>query len=136
MHRSAQRAQPERQSQDDSRAECGVASQPTHHRCAFSVPGKKEIGAKAERCCARQSQEPFILNVPDTFKGNQYSIIQLMVTDAQYLPATVIKQVCGVSLRQQGAACERCLKHVQGLVIGADVDIDAEVRVPSLLLVA
>jgi hypothetical protein len=33
----------------------------------------------------------FILNVPDTFKGNQYSIIQLMVTDAQYLPATVIK---------------------------------------------
>jgi hypothetical protein len=33
----------------------------------------------------------FILNVPDTFKGNQYSLIQLMVTDAQYLPATVIK---------------------------------------------
>ncbi len=33
----------------------------------------------------------FILNVPDTFKGNQYSIIQFMVTDAQYLPATVIK---------------------------------------------
>lgn len=35
--------------------------------------------------------KPFTLNVPDTFKGNQYSIIQLMVTDAQYLPATVIK---------------------------------------------
>jgi hypothetical protein len=33
----------------------------------------------------------FVLNVPDTFQGNQYSIIQLMVTDAQYLPATVIK---------------------------------------------
>lgn len=33
----------------------------------------------------------FILNVPDTFHGNQYSIIQLMVTDAQYLPATVIR---------------------------------------------
>jgi hypothetical protein len=32
-----------------------------------------------------------ILNVPDTFRGNQYSIIQLMVQDAQYLPATVIR---------------------------------------------
>jgi hypothetical protein len=33
----------------------------------------------------------FTLNVPDTFHGNQYSIIQLMVTDAQYLPATIIR---------------------------------------------
>ena len=33
----------------------------------------------------------FTLNVPDTFKGNQYSIIQLMITDAQYLAATIIK---------------------------------------------
>src|SRR5258706_183579 len=33
----------------------------------------------------------YILNVPDTFHGNQYSIIQLMVTDAQFLPATIIK---------------------------------------------
>lgn len=32
-----------------------------------------------------------ILNVPDTFKGNQYSMIQLLVSDAQYLPATIIK---------------------------------------------
>jgi len=32
-----------------------------------------------------------VLNVPDTFRGNQYSIIQLMVQDAQYLPATVIR---------------------------------------------
>jgi hypothetical protein len=31
-----------------------------------------------------------ILNVPDTFHGNQYSVIQLMTSDAQYLPATVI----------------------------------------------
>src|SRR6202012_4045453 len=31
------------------------------------------------------------LNVPDTFRGNQYSIVQLMVNDAQYLPATVIR---------------------------------------------
>src|ERR1700755_840993 len=30
------------------------------------------------------------LSVPDTFRGNQYSVIQLMVTDAQYLPATII----------------------------------------------
>jgi len=34
----------------------------------------------------------FTLNVPDTFHGNQYSVAQLMVTDAQYLPATVIRQ--------------------------------------------
>ena len=33
----------------------------------------------------------YTLNVPDTFKGNQYSIIQLMITDAQFLPATIIK---------------------------------------------
>lgn len=31
------------------------------------------------------------LVIPDTFKGNQYSMIQLMVADAQYLPATIIK---------------------------------------------
>src|SRR6202012_4363035 len=30
--------------------------------------------------------KPFTLNVPDTFSGNQYSIVQLMVQDAQYLP--------------------------------------------------
>lgn len=35
--------------------------------------------------------KPHLLKVPDTLKGNQYSIIQLMVTDAQYLPATIIK---------------------------------------------
>jgi hypothetical protein len=35
--------------------------------------------------------KPFTLIVPDTFRGNQYSVIQLMVTDAQYLPATVIR---------------------------------------------
>jgi hypothetical protein len=33
----------------------------------------------------------YTLNVPDTFRGNQYSIIQLMVVDAQYLPATIIR---------------------------------------------
>src|SRR5882757_2141847 len=35
--------------------------------------------------------KPVLLNIPDTFHGNQYSIIQLMVQDAQYLPATIIK---------------------------------------------
>src|SRR5215475_8066707 len=34
--------------------------------------------------------KPVTLNVPDTFHGNQYSMIQLMVQDAQYLPYTVI----------------------------------------------
>src|ERR1700759_1959774 len=31
------------------------------------------------------------VSIPDTLKGNQQSMIQLMVTDAQYLPATIIK---------------------------------------------
>jgi hypothetical protein len=35
--------------------------------------------------------KPVLLNIPDTFHGNQYSIIQFMVNDAQYLPATIIK---------------------------------------------
>src|SRR5579859_5670331 len=35
--------------------------------------------------------KPHLLKVPDTFRGNQYSIIQLLVTDAQYLPYTIIK---------------------------------------------
>src|ERR1700735_4564429 len=32
-----------------------------------------------------------ILNIADTFHGNQYSIIQLMVQEGQYLPATIIR---------------------------------------------
>jgi hypothetical protein len=35
--------------------------------------------------------KPVVLNVPDTFTGNQYSVVQLLVQDAQYLPATVIR---------------------------------------------
>lgn len=31
------------------------------------------------------------LNISDTFHGNQYSAIILMVTDAKYLPATIIR---------------------------------------------
>ena len=33
----------------------------------------------------------YILNISDTFRGNQYSIIQLMTPDAQDLPATIIR---------------------------------------------
>src|ERR1700761_3920905 len=32
-----------------------------------------------------------IITIPDTLKGNQQSMIQLMVTDAKYLPATIIR---------------------------------------------
>jgi hypothetical protein len=35
--------------------------------------------------------KPVTINISDTFSGNQYSIVQLMVQDAQYLPATVIR---------------------------------------------
>ncbi len=35
--------------------------------------------------------KPITLAVPDTFRGNQYSMIQLMVADAQYLPYTIIR---------------------------------------------
>ena len=35
--------------------------------------------------------KPVVVNIPDTFSGNQYSVVQLMVQDAQYLPATVIR---------------------------------------------
>jgi len=32
-----------------------------------------------------------IIDIPDNIPGNQYSVIQLMVTDTAYLPATIIK---------------------------------------------
>ncbi len=32
-----------------------------------------------------------IITVPDTLQGNQFSVIQLMVTDAEFLPATIIR---------------------------------------------
>ena len=35
--------------------------------------------------------KPVVVNIPDTFTGNQYSVVQLLVQDAQYLPATVIR---------------------------------------------
>ena len=35
--------------------------------------------------------KPILISIPDTLQGNQWSVIQLMVTDAQFLPATIIK---------------------------------------------
>ena len=35
--------------------------------------------------------KPVLVNITDTFHGNQYSMIILMTQDAQYLPATIIK---------------------------------------------
>jgi hypothetical protein len=35
--------------------------------------------------------KPINVKITDTFHGNQYSVILLMVNDAQYLPATIIK---------------------------------------------
>lgn len=35
--------------------------------------------------------KPKLVDIPTNIEGNQYSIIQLMVTDTQYLPATIIK---------------------------------------------
>jgi hypothetical protein len=32
-----------------------------------------------------------VIDIPDNIPGNQYSMIQLMVTDTAYLPATIIK---------------------------------------------
>ena len=35
--------------------------------------------------------KPVVFKISDTLSGNQYSVVQLMVQDAQYLPATVIR---------------------------------------------
>ncbi|ULQ56723.1 carboxypeptidase-like regulatory domain-containing protein [Flavihumibacter rivuli] len=35
--------------------------------------------------------KPKLVEIPRNIEGNQYSIIQLMVVDTQYLPATIIK---------------------------------------------
>jgi len=32
-----------------------------------------------------------VIDIPDNIPGNQYSVVQLMVTDTAYLPATIIK---------------------------------------------
>lgn len=32
-----------------------------------------------------------LITIPDNLKGNQYSVIQLMVSDTAYLPATILK---------------------------------------------
>jgi hypothetical protein len=35
--------------------------------------------------------KPILITIPDTLKGNQFSVIQLMVTDTVFLPATIIR---------------------------------------------
>lgn len=35
--------------------------------------------------------KPKLVTIPSNIKGNQYSLIQLLVTDTAYLPATIIK---------------------------------------------
>lgn len=35
--------------------------------------------------------KPNLITISDTLKGNQYSMVELMVQDAQYLPATIIR---------------------------------------------
>ena len=35
--------------------------------------------------------KPKLIEIPTTLEGNQYSLIQLMVTDTVYLPATIIR---------------------------------------------
>ncbi|MEP6674945.1 MAG: carboxypeptidase-like regulatory domain-containing protein [Ferruginibacter sp.] len=35
--------------------------------------------------------KPKLVNIPQNLEGNQFSVIQLMVTDTIYLPATIIK---------------------------------------------
>ena len=35
--------------------------------------------------------KPKLVSIPRNLEGNQYSMIQLMVTDTQYLPATIIR---------------------------------------------
>jgi len=36
--------------------------------------------------------KPRLVQIPHNIEGNQYSMIQLMITDTVYLPATIIKQ--------------------------------------------
>ena len=35
--------------------------------------------------------KPRLVDVPKNLEGNQWSIIQLLITDTQYLPATIIR---------------------------------------------
>src|SRR3954466_11890126 len=35
--------------------------------------------------------KPKLIRIPTNIQGNQYSVIQLLVTDTAYLPATIIK---------------------------------------------
>ena len=60
----------------------------SNDRGVFSIVALK--GDLVEFTCI--GFKPKTVEIPKDLKGNQFSIIQLMVTDTVYLPATVIKQ--------------------------------------------
>ncbi len=59
----------------------------TNDRGVFSIVVLK--GDKIEFTSV--GYKPILVNIPPTLEGNQHSIIQLMVADTVYLPATIIK---------------------------------------------
>lgn len=59
----------------------------TNDRGVFSIVVLK--GDKVEFTSV--GYKPIMVNIPSNLKGNQQSIIQLMVTDTVYLPATIIR---------------------------------------------
>ena len=59
----------------------------TNDRGVFSIVVLK--GDKVEFTSV--GYKPIMVNIPSNLKGNQQSLIQLMVTDTVYLPATIIR---------------------------------------------
>ena len=59
----------------------------TNDRGVFSIVVLK--GDKVEFTSV--GYKPIMVNIPSNLKGNQQSVIQLMVTDTVYLPATIIR---------------------------------------------
>lgn len=59
----------------------------TNDRGVFSIVVLK--GDKIEFTSV--GYKPILVNIPQSLEGNQHSIIQLMVADTVYLPATIIK---------------------------------------------
>ncbi len=60
----------------------------SNDRGVFSIVALK--GDAVEFTCI--GFKPKIVEIPRDLKGNQFSIVQLMVTDTVFLPATIIKQ--------------------------------------------
>ncbi len=59
----------------------------TNEKGVFSIVAMK--GDKIEFTSI--GYKPKLITIPNNLTGNQYSVIQLMVTDTVYLPATIIK---------------------------------------------